>query len=78
MPIYEDLGDSPEDDRIRRIGEEVSRRGAIVGFVVEDAPKAERYIAKLVKAFPGVRVMKRLPDCPTVGFYTVKVGPMKG
>lgn len=78
MPIFEDLADNPEDDRIKRIGEEVTKRGRVVCFVTDDdLGKAERYIAKLLKRFPGVRVMERFAG-PVEGAVTVKVGPMKG
>lgn len=78
MPIFQDLADEPEDDRIKKIGEEVAKRGRAVAFMTDDEPgKAERYIAKLLKWFPGVRVIGRFSG-PVAGVITVKVGPTTG
>lgn len=60
MTAYADVADHPEDDRIRMIGKAASA-GALVGFIVEDDPKADRYIAKLAKMFPLVSVVDRMP-----------------
>ena len=49
--------------------------GAIVGFVVEDDAKADRYLQKLA-AFP-VRVVDRGPG-PVKDTVMVSVGPKEG
>jgi hypothetical protein len=57
-PLYADLADLPEDDRIAIIGR-TAEDGQRVAFVVEDHAKADRYIDKLTKRF-RVSVAKRL------------------
>ena len=76
---YEDLGDSAEDERIREIGEKAMHEKLTVGFIVDSEgetgfEKAERYIAKLTKRFPGIRVTYR-GDGPVGGTKLVKVAP---
>lgn len=78
MPIpYKDLADSSEDDRIKAIGHEVMVLKKTVGFFVDaeqgDA-KALRYIDKLQKRFPGIRVLYRAPFS-VANTTLVKVGP---
>lgn len=58
MTTYTDLADLQEDDRIETIGRTASQ-GALVGFIVEDDAKADRYIAKLHKRYPTVSVVDR-------------------
>ncbi len=72
---YKDVSDSPEDDRIRQIGEKVMHEKAIVGFITDADPgKADRYIAKLRKLFPGIQVLFR-GNGPVADTVFVKVGP---
>ena len=71
MKAYADLGDLPEDDRIKVIAE-TAASGEIVGFVVEDDAKADRYVEKLGK-YPAVRVIDRMPG-PIKGCVLVRVG----
>lgn len=71
MKAYADLADLPEDKRITVIAG-VAAAGQIVGFVVEDEPKADRYIEKLA-AYP-VRVIDRGPG-PVKSTVLVRVGP---
>lgn len=58
MTAFVDMGDFSEDERIQTIGRTVENAGGIVGFVVEDDAKADRYIKKLVKAH-AVHVVDR-------------------
>ena len=71
MKAFADLADLSEDDRIAIIAK-TAAAGVIVGFVVDDEPKADRYIAKL-SAYP-VRVIDRGPG-PVFGTVLVRVGP---
>lgn len=71
MKAFADLADLPEDDRIAIIAE--SAKTHIVGFVVDDHPKADRYCEKLAK-YPAIRVIDRA-DGPTTGAVIVRVGP---
>jgi len=73
---YTDLADLEEDKRIERIGDAVIT-GKIVAFVVDaeganGQAKADRYLAKLKKMFPAIRVVKRF-DGPVIDTVTVKV-----
>lgn len=72
---YKDLGDEEEDERIRQIGEKTMNEKLIVGFVTDDDKgKADRYIEKLKKRFPGIRVINRGIG-PVAGAVWVKMGP---
>lgn len=57
MKAFADLADLPEDDRIRIIGETAVQTGQRIGFVVDDAVKADRYIEKLLRLFPALTVL---------------------
>lgn len=68
-----------ENDRIEMIGKSVMNAPAssadkppMNGFVVEDDAKADRYIKKLQKRFPGIRVIDRNPFLN--GLILVRVG----
>lgn len=75
MPIYKDLADMEEDERIEQIGSTTMTQRLIVGFVVDDEKgKAERYISKLKERFPGIRVMYQ-GSGPVAETILVKVGP---
>ena len=79
MPPYKDIADHPEDERIRQIGEKAMKEKLVVGFFVDsEGPttfdKADRYIAKLTKRFPGIRVMHKGPGI-VAETVLVKVGP---
>lgn len=69
-PVFADLADMPEDERIRAIADQVTA-GARVAFIVEDAAKAERYLEKL-RALMAVKVIERRPG-PVEGTVLVKV-----
>lgn len=80
MPTYRDLADLKENDRIQIIGDLVMKPGAsntekpvTVAFVVENDEKADRYIKKLEKKFPGIRVVERLQG-PVYGTISIVVG----
>jgi hypothetical protein len=53
---FADLADLPEDTRIEAIAS-AAESGELVGFVVEDDAKADRYVKKLVKF--AVRIVDR-------------------
>ena len=83
MTIVADLKRLSESDRIRMIGRSVmpespssAEEPTVVSFIVEDDLKADRYIGKLQRAFPGIRVIDRQPGPDA---YTVLVrvsGPL--
>lgn len=67
----------PEDERIRLIGEK-AMLGGVVAFITDADPgKADRYVSKLLKLFPQLRVVDRF-DGPTPGAVTVKVSLGQG
>jgi hypothetical protein len=75
MKGFADLGDLPEDDRIKIIAT-AAAAGAICLVLVEDDPKADRYIEKL-KQYP-IRIVSRIKGTLAGGVETVvviKVGP---
>jgi hypothetical protein len=72
VKAYADLGDLPEDERIR-LAAETALRGNVVGVVTDDEPgKPERYIRKLEAR--GVRVIDRGPG-PVKNTVLIRVGP---
>lgn len=72
MKAFADLADLPEDDRIDIIAQ-AARDGAIVGFVVEDDQKADRYVQKL-RERGRTRIIGRGPG-PVENTVLVRVGP---
>lgn len=75
MIPYLDMAYIEEDDRIRVIGKMVMEGKKTVGFITDSEPgKADRYIEKLRKWFPGIVVMF-WGDGPLKDTVTVKVGP---
>jgi catechol 2,3-dioxygenase-like lactoylglutathione lyase family enzyme len=69
---FADLGDLPEDDRIR-IAAETAAGGLIVGVAVDDeTEKVARYVAKLLAR--GVRVIDQQPG-PVKGAVLIRIGP---
>lgn len=81
MVIAADLHRLNENDRIKLIGESVMNvprtsgdKPPMNGFIVESDTKADRYIEKLQKRFPGIRIIDRNPG-PTPGTILVRVGP---
>lgn len=73
MTVYADLFGLPERDRIDAIGKAASQ-GALVGFIVEDDEKADRYIAKLTEKYKRIRVVDRMAG-PVPNTVLVRVGP---
>lgn len=59
MTVFADMGDFAEDDRITAIGQ-AAMKGNLVGFIVEDDEKADRYVKKLRAQFPLVSVVDRM------------------
>ena len=66
MTVLADLKRLPENERIDVIGRTVMPEvpssaisPVIVSFIVESDAKANRYIGKLQRAFPGIRVFER-------------------
>lgn len=75
MKAFADLADLPEDDRIAIIARTASQPDAgVIGFVVDDDAKADRYISKLLAASSQVRLIDRGPG-PVKGTVLVRVGP---
>lgn len=72
---YADLGDLEEDQRIDIIGQTVMRGRLVVGVCVDDVPgKPERYIEKLKKRYPGIRILDQFKG-PVKGVVTIRVAP---
>ncbi len=75
MTIFADIADREEDDRIDIIGHRAIAHQETVGFLVEaDGKKADRYIEKLRKKFPTIRIIDKSRG-PTTGTELVRVGP---
>ena len=73
MKAYADLYELPERARIDVIGR-TAADGHIVGFVVEDEAKADRYVEQLLERFK-VRIVDRVPG-PVPNTILVRVGPL--
>lgn len=74
LPMYADLFELSEDERIDTIGHMVTEHGKTIGFVVETTAKADRYIKKLKKKYPTVTVLDQGPG-PVKNTILVRVGP---
>lgn len=72
MREFRDVADLPEDERIDIIGRTASRTSGLVGFIVDDEAKADRYIAKLLAAYPLLRVVDRGPG-PVASTVLVRI-----
>jgi hypothetical protein len=57
VTFYADLADYPEDQRVEQIGHQAITNHLTVGFIVETEAKAKRYIEKLERKFPGIRII---------------------
>ncbi len=75
MPAFADIADYEEDDRIKIIAHQVTVHHMTVVFIVEDNAKADRYMQKLHGLDHSIREIDRLPNVPTKGMITVKIGP---
>jgi hypothetical protein len=81
MTVYADIADYDEDKRIEMIGNTVmsgskssADKPVMTAFIVEDEAKVDRYITKLQKRFPGIRIIDRFQG-PVKGIsVTVRVG----
>ena len=76
-PAYKDLGNEPEDERIRQIGEKAMKDRLLLIFVVDEEPdsaKLKRYLRKLEERFPGIRVIGQGKG-PVPNSEWAKVGP---
>lgn len=73
MTKFQDLGDREEDERIDIIAHTITAHRMIVGFVVENDAKADRYVRKLQEK-ARVRVLGRYPG-PSPNTVMVRVGP---
>ena len=68
MQGFTDLGDYEEDQRIEIIGKTVMEaqkpssceKPFMMAFIVENDEKADRYIEKIKKKFPKIRIIDRL------------------
>jgi hypothetical protein len=81
MKGFADLGDFDEDTRIDMIGKATmsgnqssAEQPLVIGFVVDDHVKADRYVQKLQERFPMIRIIDRF-DGPIPNAVTVRVGP---
>jgi hypothetical protein len=75
---YQDLYNLKEDERIDYIVHAITvpvktEKPVTVAFVVEDDPKADRYIEKLKAKCPGIRILDRFYG-PAAGMVSVRVG----
>jgi hypothetical protein len=80
MPPYLDMQTLSEDERIDAIGKIIfsepansAKKPMTFGLCVEDNEKADRYIEKLKKKFPTIRVLYRGP-CEVPGIVLVTLG----
>lgn len=78
-PPFVDLHHLSEDKRIDLIGQQAIDHMLVVGFIVDmegigGQDKADRYISKLQKKYPTIRIVHRGPG-PTPHTILVKVGP---
>jgi hypothetical protein len=84
MTVATDLHRLSEDARIKVIGRSVMNAPASSAdrppmncFVVESQAKADRYVRKLKKAFPRIRILNRTAG-PVAGTFMVTfAGPLK-
>ena len=68
---YADLYKITEDQRIAMIC--AAAKDQLVAVFVEDMPKAERYIKKIQKLDPTIRVINKVKDSPVKGVITITV-----
>lgn len=74
MTFYADLASLPEDKRIEIMVTMVKSDHKTIAFIVEDKKKADRYIGKIMRRFPEVIIMGRLPSLVDETI-TIKIGP---
>lgn len=77
MPPFIDLASLSEDERIEMIGHRAVDHREIVGFMVDiengSHAKGDRYIEKLKRIFPSIKVMFR-GDGPVAEVETIQIG----
>ena len=74
-PAYADLASMPEDERLDLMGRFVTETGKTVSIITDDEPgKPERYIKKILKRFPHLRIVERFKG-PIPGVVTLNLGP---
>ena len=80
MTVFADISGFDEDAHIEMIGNAVicapkssADKPVMAAFVAEDCAKADRYIKKLQKKFPGIREIDRFAG-PVPETITVRVG----
>jgi hypothetical protein len=71
-PTYVDLHSISENRRIDLIAHQIKDHKSTVGFIVEDDPKADRYISKLKALVPNMEIVYRGPG-PVPATILVKV-----
>lgn len=81
MTIFSDIADLEEDDRITAIGNHAfarkpssAEKPVVVGVIVDDSEKADRYVKKLKEKFPTIRIIDRNPG-PVAATVLIRVGP---
>lgn len=73
---YADLGDLPEDERIKIFCED-ALRGEVVGVVIDnEQPKIDRYIRKIINYSKALRISDRGKG-PVKGTYFLKIERIK-
>ena len=72
VKAYIDAHNLPEDERIKLMGE-MAMQGKVVGFVVEDDDKANRYVRKFRQWFPDLIEEQRGPG-PVPNTVFVRIG----
>lgn len=70
-PVYADLADLPEDDRIAIIGAQV-QAGKRVAFLTDNDAKADRYIRKLAERFGAEVEARGAGPIPNVVYVKVR------
>lgn len=72
-PAFADLASLDEDQRIDLIGNFCAQTGQTANVVTDsDEGKPERYIRKLLRRFPNLRVVERFRG-PVLGTVTIKL-----
>lgn len=75
MKGYADLGDLPEDERIRIIGEHAAAGNLVAVPIDDEAEKIARYIRKVTARFPTVRHIDTIAGI-VANTKTIRFGPL--
>lgn len=77
---FSDLGDLPENERINIIGKTLmaapqssADKPMIIGVVVDNETVARRYIRKIEKRFPRIKLIDHTPG-PVLGTVLIRLG----